>query len=183
MTTRVFAAAIAALVLSLPAHPADARKFRHHRVTTAAQPAEYVRTRDGRYVLSDTGYAPTAPYKRGRSTLVAPNDARIVPNPPGCPPVLFCGCGVAYKVYGTARRFVTYNGRRLNLYVAGDWLAFPRAAPAAGTVMANRSHVRYIISSNGDGTALVYDPNSGGRKTRIHTVSLRGYTVVQPPSS
>jgi hypothetical protein len=50
-------------------------------------------------------------------------------------------------------------------------------------VAARRGHVFYINSYNGDGTALAYDPNSGGGKTRVHQRSLAGYTVVDPHGS
>jgi hypothetical protein len=33
---------------------------------------------------------------------------------------------------------------------------------------------------NGDGTATVYDANSGGGLTRVHRVSLAGLTIVNP---
>jgi len=50
-------------------------------------------------------------------------------------------------------------------------------------VAARSGHVMYIEAYNGDGTALVYDPNSGGHKTRVHVRSLAGYRVVNPHGS
>jgi hypothetical protein len=41
-------------------------------------------------------------------------------------------------------------------------------------------HVAVIRSVNGDGTASVYDANSGGGLTRVHRVSLAGLTIVDP---
>ena len=36
------------------------------------------------------------------------------------------------------------------------------------------------LAVNGDGTVVAYDANSGGHLTRIHTVSLAGYSVRMP---
>jgi hypothetical protein len=41
-------------------------------------------------------------------------------------------------------------------------------------------HVFAIEEVLGDGRVLAYDPNSGGHRTRIHVVSLRGFHVVNP---
>ena len=96
----------------------------------------------------------------------------IVSHPAGCPRVSFCGCGVALKVFGHAVR---------SLWLAANWYRFPRSSPAAGNVaIFGRHHVAYIIAAHGDGTATLYDPNSGHHLTRIHRVSLRGAVVVAP---
>ena len=100
------------------------------------------------------------------------DDTAIVAHPAGCPRRAFCGCGVSVKVFGRPVR---------DLFLAANWLVrFPRTSPAAGMVAARRGHVFYIVSYLGDGNALAYDPNSGGRKTRIHVRSLAGYRVVDP---
>ncbi len=113
--------------------------------------------------------------KRYQSSRVQYDDARIVSHPAGCPRRAFCGCGVSVKVFGRPIR---------DLFLAANWLRkFPRTSPSAGMVAARQGHVMYIISYNGDGTALVYDPNSGQHKTRIHTRSLAGYRVVDPRGS
>lgn len=110
--------------------------------------------------------------------LVAPAESRsrtakaqIVSHPQGCPARLFCGCGVSVKVYGKPVR---------NLYLARNWLKFPRTKAAPGMVAARSGHVFYILKVLKKGRVLAYDPNSGGRKTRIHVRSLRGFTVVRP---
>ena len=41
-------------------------------------------------------------------------------------------------------------------------------------------HVAVIREVHGDGTATVYDANSGGGLTRVHRVSLAGLTIVDP---
>jgi hypothetical protein len=98
--------------------------------------------------------------------------AGVVEHPSGCPRTNFCGCGVSEKVYGHPVR---------ELYTARSWLAFPRAMVAAGMVAVyGTRHVAYIIQPHGNGTALVYDPNSGGHQTRIHDRSLRGAIIVDP---
>ncbi|WP_284270106.1 hypothetical protein [Bradyrhizobium iriomotense] len=90
--------------------------------------------------------------------------------PSGCPRN-FCGCGAALHVFG---RIVP----ELNL--ASNWLRFPRTSPAPGMVAARRGHV-FVLEQHLQGDMwMAYDANSGGRSTRIHARSLRGYTVVNP---
>jgi len=96
----------------------------------------------------------------------------IVAHPAGCPVSLFCGCGVSVRVFGHPVR---------SLWSAAAWYRFPRVAAAPGTVaIFGRYHVAYIEAVYGDGTALLYDPNSGGRATRVHRRSLSGLHVVRP---
>ncbi|MBR0753779.1 hypothetical protein JQ604_16460 [Bradyrhizobium jicamae] len=93
--------------------------------------------------------------------------------PAGCPRS-FCGCGAAIRVFG---RIVP----ELNL--AANWLRFPRTAPAPGMVAARRGHVFVLEQHVGGDTWMAYDANSGGRATRIHARSLRGYSIVNPHAS
>jgi len=90
--------------------------------------------------------------------------------PAGCPRS-FCGCGASMRVFG-------HIVPGLNL--ASNWLRFPRTAPAPGMVAARRGHVFVLEQHVGGDTWMAYDANSGGRATRIHARSLRGYTVVNP---
>ncbi|WP_197424449.1 hypothetical protein [Bradyrhizobium yuanmingense] len=90
--------------------------------------------------------------------------------PAGCPSS-FCGCGAALRVFG---RIVP----ELNL--ASNWLRFPRTTPAPGMVAARRGHVFVLEQHLGGDVWMAYDANSGGRATRIHARSLRGYTIVNP---
>lgn len=107
-----------------------------------------------------------------RSTQTASyEDSAIVSHPAGCPRRAFCGCGVSVKVFGHPIR---------DLFLAANWRKFPPAHASAGMVAWRYGHVMYIMSANGDGTALVYDPNSGGHQTRIHTRDLAGYRIVDP---
>jgi hypothetical protein len=67
-----------------------------------------------------------------------------------------------------------------SLWLAANWLRFPRAAPAPGMVAARRGHVFVIRRVLGGGKVLAYDANSGGHKTRLHVRSLAGFAVVNP---
>lgn len=119
----------------------------------------------------------TAPMGRRPGTTavrgwdVAYEGAVVGGRPAGCP-YAFCGCATSLKVFG---RIIP----ELNLAI--NWVRkFPRTHAAAGMVAARSGHVFLIQSVNGDGTVLAYDPNSGGHKIRLHTVSLRGYVTVNP---
>lgn len=102
---------------------------------------------------------------------VVRSDARVVAHPAGCPRTRFCGCGVSVRVFGHPKR---------ELFLAANWRKFPPASPAPGMVAWRYGHVFYIEQAHGDGTATVYDPNSGRHLTRIHRRSLAGYRVVNP---
>lgn len=97
--------------------------------------------------------------------------AQMLPHPAGCPRSLFCGCGAAMEVFGTPRR---------DLWLAANWLRFPRTSPASGMVAARRGHVFVLKQQLGNGSWLVADYNSGGRQSRLHVRSLSGYTIVNP---
>jgi len=114
---------------------------------------------------------------RNRAVAVAhSSNERIVDHPSGCPHVRFCGCGVALRVFGKA---IAKGG----LAVAAAWRQFPRAAPAAGNVVVfGNRHVAYIEAVDANGNAVLYDPNSGGHKTRIHTRNISWAWVVNPRS-
>lgn len=109
--------------------------------------------------------------ERTRHRIITAREVQILPHPPGCPPVLFCGCGVALHIFGKPVR---------ELWLAANWLRFPAAQPAPGMVAARKGHVMAILRPFADGTAIVYDPNSGRRLTRIHRRSLAGYHIVNP---
>ena len=98
-------------------------------------------------------------------------NASIVSHPAGCPRRLFCGCGVAVRAFGRPVR---------SLFLAANWGRFPSASPTGGMVAYRRGHVMYIERYLGNGSAVVYDPNSGGGATRVHVRSLAGYRVVNP---
>jgi len=98
-------------------------------------------------------------------------EGEVVSHPAGCPWVASCGCIASVRVFGHPIR---------ELYLAANWFKYPHASPAPGMVAVRRHHVFVIESVNGDGTVVAYDGNSGGHLTRIHTVSLSGYSVHDP---
>lgn len=104
--------------------------------------------------------------------LFAPSArAEIVEHPTGCPARAYCGCGVSIKVFGHPVR---------ELFLASNWFRFPQAALAAGMVAVRRHHVFYIEQVLPNGNVLAYDPNSGGRQTRVHERSPRGFSIRNP---
>lgn len=98
-------------------------------------------------------------------------EAQIVEHPQGCPHSAYCGCGVALRIFGKHVR---------ELWLARAWFRFPSASPGPGMVAVRGHHVFAILENRGDGNVLAYDPNSGGRQTRIHVRSLAGFRVVNP---
>lgn len=113
--------------------------------------------------------------RHGHPGKIAGMPLDILPHPAGCPRTAFCGCGVSVRVFGHYVR---------DLGLARNWFRFQRASPAAGNVAIFRGggHVAYIERVNNDGTATLYDPNSGGHKTRLHVRSLAGAVIVDPRS-
>jgi hypothetical protein len=102
----------------------------------------------------------------------ADSDAQIVGHPAGCPGRLFCGCGAAVEIFGRPLR---------ELFSVSAWYRFPRATCAAGrAVIFGHHHVAAIRECHGDGTATLYDANSGRGLTRVHRRSIAGLTVVDP---
>lgn len=97
---------------------------------------------------------------------------QIVQHPAGCPARLFCGCGASIEAFGRSIR---------DLWLVSNWYRFPRTAPAAGmAVLWGTRHVAIIRQYNGDGTAVLYDANSGKGLTRVHRVRIAGLAVVDP---
>lgn len=100
--------------------------------------------------------------------------ATILPHPEGCPRRAFCGCGAAIEVFGKPIR---------SLWLARNWLKFPRAAPAPGMVAARRGHVFVLRDHVRGPNWLVVDHNSGSRKSRLHVRSIAGFQIVNPRAS
>jgi hypothetical protein len=97
--------------------------------------------------------------------------AEIVSHPEGCPRRAFCGCGAAVEVFGQPLR---------ELWLAASWFKFPRAAAAPGMVAVRRGHV-FVLRSHINGSKwLVFDANSGGHRTRVHSRSISGLAIVNP---
>jgi len=160
MTLRMLAGALAlALFLSPPA----AAHHAYARVMCAGTYCAIV-------IVPDPRKDAPAP-RTGRAPRAAVPAGEIVAHPVGCPRVAFCGCGASVEVFGHSVRA---------LWLAAAWLRFPPAAPAPGMAAVRAHHVMIIREYLGDGRALVYDANSGGRRTRVHVVSLRGYRIRNP---
>lgn len=95
----------------------------------------------------------------------------VIAHPAGCPPVAFCGCGAAIRIFGRPVR---------NLWLAANWFRFPHTSPAPGMAAVRRHHV-FVLERQVSGTNwLVFDANSGGHQTRIHVRSIAGFTIVNP---
>jgi len=95
----------------------------------------------------------------------ASGGGEVVAHPAKCPHSSFCGCGAAREL-GLSDR---------SLWLVRSWYRFPRAAAAPGmAALWGTRHVAIIREVHGDGTATVYDANSGGGLTRVHRVSLAG---------
>lgn len=156
-------ALLAVLITVAVSAPAEARHhYRHHHKTTTTYSAS---SSDW-----DSYRVAYANYERQMQTYRAEMGHVVGGRPSGCPHA-YCGCGVSLKVFG---RIIP----RLNL--AANWFSFPSASPGPGMVAVRNHHVMYIEHMDSNGNAVVYDPNSGGHATRIHTVSLRGYHIVNP---
>lgn len=100
---------------------------------------------------------------------------RIVKNPPGCPPINFCGCGASWFLWGKTNKKDHWRAR--------TWYKYPKTKPKKGAVAVRDHHVFVIIDTLPDGRVLAYDANSGQHKTRIRVRTLRGYSVRDPGAS
>lgn len=162
---------LAAVIASSVVAPAEARGLHPDcNVTMPCAPiAGKMRpSRADRFRNVEIG-SPMYPPETQRSFLQ--RGATILPHPEGCPRRAFCGCGAAVEVFGRPIR---------SLWLAANWLRYPRTSPAPGMVAARRGHVFVIKQVLGNGQVLAFDANSGGRKTRLHVRSLAGFVVVNP---
>jgi hypothetical protein len=96
---------------------------------------------------------------------------KFLPHPPGCPRIAFCGCGAAYRVWGTTKRA---------LWRAAAWFHFPRSMPGPGKAAVRSHHVMILERHLGGKVWLATDYNSGGHRSRLHAVNISGYTIVDP---
>ena len=124
----------------------------------------------------------TAPFQEAQEERPSFSFARVVEHvadrvgqviggrPSGCP-YQYCGCSASLRIFG---KIIP------SLNLAANWGRFPSANPSPGMAAYRNHHVFVIESVNSDGTVVAHDGNSGRHLTRIHTVSLRGYRVVNP---
>lgn len=104
-------------------------------------------------------------------TAVFSFSGTFLSHPAGCPSRAFCGCGAAVEVFGRPVR---------DLWLAANWLRFPRTSPAPGMVAARRGHVFVLKHEVSPGIWMVADYNSGGHRSRLHARPLGGYRIVNP---
>lgn len=86
-------------------------------------------------------------------------------------PRKYCGCILAIEFFGRPDP---------TLFVAQNWMRFPKTRPAPGMVAARKGHVMKLISHVRGKVWTVYDPNSGGGLTRVHDRSIAGFVIVDP---
>lgn len=159
---RLFIAAL--LVFAVSVTSAEARHHRHYKtIHSHFNGPVCANLVDDRYPCSNR----QAPAIERRYS----SNEGIVSHPSGCPRSAFCGCGASVRIFGHPVR---------NLYLARNWFQFPHASPSSGMVAVRNHHVFVIESVNSDGTVVAYDANSGHHQTRIHTISLNGYSVRNP---
>ena len=172
MKIKFFTAAIAALLFAFVSTSAQARHRHHYQHHARAHHERVVQSsatqcdNNGRCVSSGfvtVSYEPAQEesFGYGRQAGSRPGGCRHA----------WCGCGSSLRVFG---RIIP----ELNL--AANWRRFPPASCASGNAAWRYGHVFIIESCNSDGTAVAYDPNSGGHVAHIHTVSLVRYHVVNP---
>lgn len=164
MLLRSIAAALACVVMSASA---DARPLKPRQIVTC----------DERGCSDWRGRGAAGPMVRSAASGVdaaISGAAQIIAHPSGCPRRAFCGCGAAVRVFGSPRR---------DLWLAANWLRFPRATPAPGMAAARRGHVFVLESHVGGNLWLVTDHNSGGRSSRVHVRSISGYVIVNPQAA
>lgn len=155
-------AVLVVVLFMLTLVPAQARPLHHHH---------YYRHHYTHYAHGRRDWATTPHYSWDWSHDRPSRSAGIIGGrPAGCPSA-FCGCAASLHIFG---RIIP----ELNL--AANWGRFPSARPGPGMAAYRAHHVFIIESVNEDGTVVAYDGNSGGHLTRIHTVSLHGYRVVDP---
>ena len=167
-----FIGTVAAFILAFSLLPSQAEArhhYRHHRIITdRIQPT--VATGCS---FDNNGHQACLGSVQRTSSLPNRSEGVVGGRPAGCPHA-YCGCSASLRVFG---RIIP----ELNL--AANWRRFPSAMAAAGMAAWRYGHVFIIESVNGDGTVVAHDGNSGHGLTRVHTVSLRGYRVVNPNGS
>lgn len=161
------AAAACALLCTICVTSAEARRAK----PVQCDPFDIMR-QCGIFEVENVRAAPARRVRLDRGAAAAIGlAAQILSHPPGCPRRAFCGCGASVEVFGRPVR---------SLFLAANWLRFPRAAPAPGMVAARRGHVFVLRQHIGGSTWLAYDANSCRRQTRLHARSIAGFAIVNP---
>lgn len=179
---RIFIAAIAIIFVSQTAQARPHRYHHHFRIRQIAQPAcvpDWFRPCQNNNFLAGVRsikvimHKVSVPLRKVRHLVYnIPHAAeQMLPHPHGCPSRMFCGCGAAVEIFGEPRR---------DLWLASNWLRFPRTEPAPGMAAARPGHV-FVLKQHIEGDVwLSADYNSGGHLSRLHARSIRGYAIVNP---
>jgi hypothetical protein len=132
------------------------------------------RTAHNSIICDDRGCSKNAVYRAdaaARESYASVDWGMVVGGrPDGCPHA-YCGCEASRYVFGTARP---------ELYLASNWMRFPRSRPAPGMAAVRNHHVMVLMSHAGGNDWLVHDGNAGEGKTREHVMSINGYVIVNP---
>lgn len=164
-------------IIAISSGVADARPFRSHLAAppecNVIMPCDFSGSNMRGRTTSSPFRAPREVTGRTAAMQIATTEGagRIVGGRPSGCPHSFCGCAASLHVFG---RIVP------GLNLAANWLRFPRTSPAPGMVAARHGHVFVLEQHIAGDVWMAYDGNSGGRATRIHARSLRGYAVVNP---
>ena len=162
---------VALALCAAPLLASNSAEARHRHVTTHHF-ARYLSWRHAHYRhhVRLTRRHRDAVYRFGRSNL--PGPCRVAASMGGP-----CGCWTAYVLLGR----LDHVWRGTNLWLANDWLRFPRTAAAPGTaVVWPHRHVAPVVQVHNDKTGkavAVTTRESWG----MRRVSLAGLVVVQPP--
>lgn len=99
----------------------------------------------------------------------------FISHPAGCPGRAFCGCGACSEL-----GISIAECKKRGLFRAAEWFRFPRSSPGAGMAAVRRHHV-FILKHHIEGDVwMTADYNSGGRRSRLHAQSIRGFVIVNP---
>lgn len=154
--TRALSAVVVACALALAAATANAGP--RQRVQVAASHCD----NDGRCVAAATGLAGAVSDTSGYwgSGLARISHQRVSGGrPPGCP-TLWCGCGLALKLFGRHVR---------ELWAARAWLKFQRApGPVPGSIAVlsrgrRGGHVGIVRGTDANGNPIIYSGNHNRR--------------------
>ena len=171
---------VAATAVVLLVAPAQARHHRHYRrVAVQKQPTQCIIFQpcfqQDWFTQQVIKPVVTAPVRVVHGVVravqrVVHEAATYLPHPEGCPWVAFCGCGAAHDL-GLHDR---------TLWLASNWLKFPRSAPAPNTVAVRRHHV-FVLKEHVMGMMWrVNNYNGRGHRSSSYVRSISGYTIVKP---
>jgi hypothetical protein len=177
---RLIALSVMCLALANCASSKLATTRADHKTRTAATPAEpnlthkTQRTAHNSIFCDDRGCSKSAIYRAdaaARESYASVDWGMVVGDrPDGCPHA-YCGCEASRYVFGKARP---------ELYLASNWMKFPRSKPAPGMAAVRDHHVMVLMSHAGGNDWMVHDGNAGLGKTREHVMSINGYVIVNP---